>query len=51
MNKCPGCQRQEMHKMCPAYNTPFYMTGIPFTNNIEQLYYKLDELIKNFYLK
>jgi hypothetical protein len=22
---CPGCQQPEMHKICPAYGTPFYI--------------------------
>lgn len=24
---CPGCQHSEFHKMCPAYGTPYYMSG------------------------
>ena len=36
--KCPGCQREELHKMCPAYGTPFYMTGILFTKELEEQY-------------
>lgn len=24
---CPGCQHPEFHKMCPAYGTPYYMSG------------------------
>ena len=24
---CPGCQHPELHKMCPAYGTPYYMSG------------------------
>jgi hypothetical protein len=25
--RCPGCQQPELHKMCPAHGTPFYMSG------------------------
>lgn len=35
-NICPGCQRKEMHKMCPAYGTPWYMSGKKFTKKIEE---------------
>lgn len=35
---CRGCQRSEMHKMCPAWGTPIYMTGIFFTKELEELY-------------
>jgi hypothetical protein len=35
---CPGCQRPEMHKMCPAYGTEYYMSGKPFTKEIENSY-------------
>ncbi len=24
---CPGCGRNEVHKLCPAWGTPYYMTG------------------------
>lgn len=24
--KCPGCGRPELHKMCPAWGTPHYMS-------------------------
>lgn len=37
---CEGCMRQAMHKMCPAHGTPFYMTGVPFTEEVERLYNK-----------
>lgn len=33
---CPGCRRYEMHKMCPAYGTEYYMSGIPYTERVEQ---------------
>ena len=29
---CPGCMKPEIHKYCPAYGTPFYMSGIPYTD-------------------
>ena len=32
---CLGCGRPENHKPCPAYGTPFYMSGIPYTEAIE----------------
>ena len=35
---CRGCQRMELHKMCPAYGTPFYMSGIPFSKETQQNY-------------
>lgn len=38
MNKCPGCQRHELHKMCPAHGTPFYMSGLDFTKEVEYIY-------------
>jgi len=34
--KCPGCQRPEVHKMCPAWGTPFYMSGTLFTEELEK---------------
>lgn len=36
--KCPGCQREELHKMCPAFGTPFYMSGKLYTEEDEKLY-------------
>ncbi len=38
MDKCPGCQRDEIHKMCPAYGTPYYMSGIPYSIRTETLF-------------
>ena len=32
---CPGCGRDALHKMCPAWGTPFYMSGVKFTEEIE----------------
>lgn len=32
---CRGCGRPEMHKMCPAWGTPFYMSGKLFTAELE----------------
>lgn len=34
---CPGCKRYEIHKMCPAYGTAFYISDYPFTPAIEKL--------------
>lgn len=34
--RCPGCQRPELHKMCPAYGTSYYMTGKPYTKEMEE---------------
>ncbi len=34
---CSGCQRNEMHKRCPAHDTPFYMSGVSYTKEIEAL--------------
>jgi hypothetical protein len=28
---CKGCGRPEIHKMCPAWGTPFYMSGKLYT--------------------
>lgn len=33
--KCRGCQREDLHKACPAHRTPFYMSGVPYTPKIE----------------
>jgi len=38
--KCPGCGRSEVHKMCPAWGTPLYMTGQVFTEEDEKKYAK-----------
>lgn len=35
---CRGCGRLEMHKMCPAWGTPIYMTGQYFTKEMEEQY-------------
>ena len=35
VTKCPGCGRLETHKMCPAWGTPFYMSGVDFTEDVE----------------
>ena len=37
-NTCPGCQRNEIHFMCPAYGTPFYMSGVPYSVRVESLF-------------
>lgn len=36
---CDGCQRVEVHKMCPAHGTPWYMSGpsFPYTKDIENM--------------
>lgn len=36
--KCAGCGRPEIHKMCPAWGTPKYMTGELFTEEDEKTY-------------
>lgn len=33
---CPGCGRNELHKMCPAYGTEHYMSGHLFTLEMEK---------------
>ena len=33
---CPGCGRSEMHKMCPAWGTSYYLSGKLFTKEIEE---------------
>ena len=35
-NTCPGCGRDELHKMCPAWGTEYYMSGKLFTKEIEK---------------
>ena len=42
---CRGCQRPGEHLMCPAYGTPFYCSGIPFTEEIEKLFPPIGERI------
>lgn len=37
-NPCIGCLRNEMHKRCPAHGTPFYLSNIKFSKEIEILY-------------
>ncbi len=34
---CPGCQRNDLHMMCPAYGTPFYMSGVPFPEKLAKI--------------
>lgn len=36
--KCRGCGRPELHKMCPAWGTPFYMSGKLYTEEDEKQY-------------
>ena len=40
---CRGCQRPEVHKMCPAWGTPKYMSGELFTEEDEVKYAKQRE--------
>ncbi len=35
---CRGCGRPELHKMCPAWGTPMYMSGQLFTAEMEVQY-------------
>lgn len=37
-NVCRGCGRPEVHKMCPAWGTPKYMSGDVFTEQDEITY-------------
>lgn len=32
---CAGCGRPEIHKMCPAWGTDYYMSGKLFTPELE----------------
>jgi hypothetical protein len=43
--KCPGCQRRELHKFCPAYGTPYYMSGIPYTKELEEI----SDILKDYH--
>jgi (p)ppGpp synthase/HD superfamily hydrolase len=38
VGKCRGCQRKDLHKMCPAHGTLYYMSGEPFTKEVESIY-------------
>jgi hypothetical protein len=40
---CPGCGREDMHLMCPAFGTPFYMSGIPYLVELAKIYAILDK--------
>ena len=40
---CVGCQRNDIHFMCPAYGTHFYMSGVPYTEQIAEFYDILDK--------
>ena len=40
--KCAGCQRNELHFVCPACETHFYMSGVPYTEQIAEFYDILD---------
>lgn len=33
---CHGCGRKELHKMCPAWGTKYFMSGIYFTKEMEE---------------
>ena len=35
---CSGCGRAELHKMCPAWGTPIYGSGILFTKELQEKY-------------
>lgn len=35
--KCAGCQRNELHMMCPAYGTPFYMSGVSYPEKLAKI--------------
>lgn len=35
---CRGCGRPELHKFCPAWGTPKFMTGEVFTKEDEVKY-------------
>lgn len=46
---CIGCQRPELHKICPAWGTPYYMSGELFTKELEEEWKeRRDETIKNY---
>lgn len=54
--KCPGCGRPELHKTCPAWGTPKYMSGELFTEEDEKKYKaqqvtsgELEEILKGNY--
>ncbi len=37
---CAGCGRAEVHKNCPAWGTPYYLSGRLFTVEAEAIYAK-----------
>ena len=45
---CPGCGRQEVHKMCPAHGTKYYMSGKVFTEEMEKELKEKDDTIGKF---
>ena len=54
-HKCAGCGRNVIHKHCPAYGTPFYCSGIGFSEALEKVidalkYAGLDDADKLLYL-
>ena len=49
--KCAGCQREEIHKMCPAFGTPLYMSGNLFTKEDEEKYKEIREKALSDYVR
>jgi GTP pyrophosphokinase len=45
VGKCRGCQRKDLHKMCPAHGTLYYMSGEPFTKEVESIYHRFSLFI------
>ena len=45
VGKCRGCQREDLHKMCPAHGTLYFMSGEPFTKELESIYHKFSVFI------
>lgn len=33
---CPGCGREELHKICPAWGIEYYMSGKLLTKELEE---------------
>lgn len=34
---CLGCSQEAFHKYCPAHGTYFYMSGVPYTPEIDAM--------------
>ena len=49
--RCSGCGRNEIHKLCPAWGTKYYMSGELFTPEMEKELFADRELKREEYYK